>query len=93
MAFQKWAEIEKTPSKSDKKKVVLITFLVYSGVVHHEFVSQHQTVTAVLTGLRAAIRRKRSDFWAENLGGFHHVIAQSHSSMIVIDFLAKHFTQ
>ena len=44
---------------------------------------------AALRRLREAIRRKRSDLWADNSWIFHHDNAPSHSSLIVTEFLAK----
>jgi len=54
-------------------KVLLTVFLDSPGVVHHEYAPQGQTVTkhyyeGVLRRLRNALRRKRPDLWAENLG-------------------------
>ena len=47
-----------------------IAFFDYPGVVHHEFVPEGETVNkeyclTVLRRLREAIRRKRSDLWAD----------------------------
>lgn len=63
------------------------------GAVHHEFVPEGQTVNKeyylnVLTFLREAIRRERSDFWAGNSCIFHPDNVPSVSNLIII--VAKH---
>lgn len=63
----------KKPRQSRSKvKVMLIVFVDYRGVVHHEFVPEGQTVNkeyyvTVLRRLREAIRKRRPDLWQNNL--------------------------
>ena len=76
-------------------KVLLTVFFDSSGVLHHEYAPQGQTVTkeyyeGVLCRLRNAVRRKRPDLWAAKSWQLHHDNAPAHSSHLIQRFLVKH---
>ena len=80
-----------------KKKVMLTVFMDYSGVVHHEFLPEGQTVNkeyylSVIRRLCEEIRQERSDLWANNSWILHHDNAPSYSAIIVREHLGKNET-
>ena len=69
-------------------KVMLITFFDHQGMLHHEFVSQGQTVNQhfykeVLTRLVNKIRQKQRAFWAGKTWILHHDNAPAHRALSV----------
>ena len=80
-----------------KKKAMLTVFMDYNGIVHHEFLSEGQTVNkeyylGVMRRLREAIRQKRKDLWVNNSWMLHHDDVPSHSAIIIREFLVKNKT-
>ncbi len=73
--------------RPNQSKVMLIIFLNYRDAVHHEFLTQGQTVNKEY--YLAADHRKQPDSWAENSSIIHLDKASSYSSMIVTKFLAQ----
>jgi len=63
---------QKKPRRfQSKKKVMLMVFMDYNGIVYHEFLPEGQTVNKeyyldVMRRLREAVRQKRKDLWANN---------------------------
>jgi len=76
---------------------MLTVFFDYRGVVHYEFLVPSQTVNkeyylSVMQRLREAIRKKRSELWADNSWFLHHDNASSHTALILRDHFAKNST-
>ena len=72
-------------------KILLTVFSDSSGVLHHEYAPQDQTVTkeyyeGVLCRLRNAVRRKRQDLWAAKPWQSHHDNAPAQSSHLIQGF-------
>lgn len=85
-------KMRKTPSKI---KTMLIVFFDSKGIIHKEFASPGQTITAkyyleVLKRLMARIHRIRPEYQNENSWCLLHDNAPSHKSIIVSRYLAKH---
>ena len=75
-------------------KVMLTCFFDSSGIVHHEYAPEDQTINKeyylqVLRRLREAARRKRPDMWAAKNFQLHHDNAPVHSAHVIHAFLAK----
>jgi len=80
-----------------KIKVLLVVFLYWKGIVHHEFVPRGQMVNKqlcqeVLARLRDALRRKRPELWKNQNWMLHDVNAPAHPSLLIRSYLAKHQT-
>lgn len=76
-------------------KVLLIVFLDFSDVAHHEYAPHDPTITneyylEVLRHLRVAVWRKRQDLWPARNWQLHHRNAPAHSLHEEQNFLAKH---
>jgi hypothetical protein len=74
---------------------MLIAFFDAEGLVHHEFLPQHQTMNqtvyiTILQRLRDAVRRKRPHKWSSGTWRLHHGNAPFHAALSVREFLAKH---
>ena len=85
---------KKASMQCSQVKVMLITFFDHQGMVHHEFVSQGQTVNQyfykeVLTRLVNKIRQKQRAFWAGKIWILHHDNAPAHTALSVKQFLAS----
>lgn len=75
-------------------KTMLICFFDVRGIVHSEYVPEHQTVNqvfylSVLRRLRESVRLKRPDLWRSGDWFFHHDNAPAHTAISVREFLAK----
>ena len=75
-------------------KVMLMTFFDHQGMVHHEFVSQGQTVNQhfykeVLTRLVNKICKKQRASWAGKTWILHHDNAPAHTALSVKQFLVS----
>lgn len=84
-------------AEKSAKKVMLIVFFDWNGLVHHEFVPTGVTVNKeyyrdVMRRLRENVRRKRPELWEDNSWILHHDNAPAHRSLLVTEFLAKHAT-
>ena len=88
-------------SRGRKNRVVFsrkkTVFMDYSGVVHHEFLPEGQTVNkeyylSVMRSLREAIRQKRPNLWANNLWILHHDNAPLHNAIVIREHLTKNET-
>jgi len=80
-----------------KMKVMLIVFLDWKGIVHHEFLQHGQMINKqlyqeVLARLRDAVRRKRSELWENQTWMLHHDSAPAHTSVLIRSYVAKHQT-
>jgi len=80
-----------------KIKVMLVVFLDWKGIVHHEFVPHGQIVNKqlyqeVLARLRNAVRRKRPELWENQIWMLHYDNAPAHASLLISRYLAKHQT-
>jgi hypothetical protein len=69
-------------------------FFYIKGVLHHEFLSQGQTVNRcyyleVLKCLREYVRRKRPQLWRNNSWFLRHDNEPAHVSLAIRDFLAN----
>jgi len=78
-------------------KVMLLVFVDWQGIIHHEFVPRGQTVNKefyveVLKRLREAVRRKRPQLWTKQSWVLHHDNAPAHSLFLVRNFLAENET-
>jgi hypothetical protein len=74
---------------------MLIAFFDAEGLVHHEFLPQHQTMNqtvyiTVLQRLRDAVRRKGPHKWSSGIWLLHQDNAPCHAALSVREFLAKH---
>ena len=74
---------------------MLMVFLFYChGIVHHEFVSEGQTVNSafyveVWKRLRDRVRRVRPDLWEGRRWILQHDNAPAHSALVMREFLAR----
>ena len=80
-----------------KMKVLLVVFVDWKGIVHHEFVPRGQMVNRqlyqeFLARLRDAVRRKRPELWENQTWMLHHDNAPADASLLVGSCLAKHQT-
>jgi len=71
-----------------KIKVMLVVFLDWKGIVHHEFVPRGQLVNKqfyqeVLACLWDAVRRKRPELWENQTCMLHHDNAPAHVSLLI----------
>ena len=92
-----WKSVSSPRPKKDRMqrlqvKAMLITFFDHQGMVHHEFVSQGQTVNQhfykeVLTGLVNKICQKRRASWAGKTWILHHDNVPAHTALSVKQFL------
>jgi len=78
-------------------KVILVVFLDWKGIVHHEFVPRGRIVNKqlcqdILARLRNAVGRKRPELWENRTWIFHHDNAPVHASLLICIYLAKHQT-
>ena len=90
------------PGKSSRQirsnvKVLLTVFFDCNGVVHHEFFPQSSMVNKeyylkVISRLCKAIRQNHTELWKTQSWIFHHDNAPAHTSMLVLEFLAKNKT-
>ena len=74
-----------------------MVFLVWKGLVHHEFVPRSQTENkeyyrVVLRHLSKAVCKKRADLWKEQTGVLQHDNVPAHASLLVINYLVKNNT-
>ena len=89
--------LKKARMSRSKIKVILVVFLEWKGIVHHEFVPRGQMVDKqlyqeVLARLRDAVRRKRPELWENQTWMVHHDNTQAHASLLLRSYLAKHQT-
>ena len=80
-----------------KIKVMLVLFLHWKGIVHHEFVPRGQIVNKqlyqeVLAHLRDDVCRKRTELWENQTWTLHHDNTPAHMSFLICSYLAKHQT-
>ena len=85
---------KKARMQSSQLKVMLITFFDHQGMVHHEFVSQRQTVNQhfykeVLTRLLNKICQKQRASWAGKTWILYHDNAPAHTAFSVKQFLVS----
>ena len=78
-------------------KVLLTVFFNCNGVVYHEFSPQYPTVNKeyqleVIRRLSEAFLQKRTGLLKNHSWILHHDKAPAHTSMFVVDFLAKNKT-
>ena len=83
--------------KFDQMSDLLTVFFDYHGLVHQKFLPQGYTVNKeyyleVMRRLGKAIRKKRPELWKNNSWLLHHDNAPAHSSLLVLNFLAKNNT-
>lgn len=85
-------ESKKPRSFQEKKKIILIVFMDYNGIVHYEFVPEGQAVSkdyylGVLRRLCEEIQQKRIALFENNSWILHHNNAPSRNAIIIRDFL------
>ena len=78
-----------------KIKVMLVVFVDWKGIVHHELVPRAQMVNKqlyqeVLARLRDAVCRKRPELWESQTWMLHHDNALAHASLLIRSYLAIH---
>jgi transposase len=78
-----------------KVRVLLTVFFEYSGIVHHSYAPEGQTINKeyyleVICHLCDAVRRKRPDLWPTRNWQLHHDNALALSSDLIQSFLTKH---
>jgi len=76
---------------------MLVLFLDWKGIIHHEFVPRglmvnKQLYQDVLACLRDAVGGKRPELWENQTWMLHHDNAPAHASLLIRCYLAKHQT-
>jgi hypothetical protein len=101
MQYSQWvgkkiAETERGTAGQFEREIHLGGFFFFAieDVVHHEFLSQGQTVNRryyleMLNRLRENVRKKRPQLWRNNSWFLHHDNALTHASLLSRDFLAN----
>jgi len=77
--------------------VLLVVFLDWKGIVHHEFVTRSQTVNKQLcqeklARLSNAVGMKCPELWENQNWILHHDNVLEHESLLICIYLAKHQT-
>jgi hypothetical protein len=88
----KWPK--KPRMTKSKFKTMLICFFDVRGIIHFEFVPEGTTVNQtfyveVLKRVIDAMRRKRGELWRDCSLILHHGSVPAHSSLQVLQFLAR----
>jgi histone-lysine N-methyltransferase SETMAR len=95
LGWSKTFEWKKARQVRSNVKTMLITFFDVEGLVHHEFLPQHQTMNqtvyiTVLQHLRDAVCWKRLHKWSSDTWLLHYNSVPCHAALSVREFLAKH---
>lgn len=85
---------KKTLQAKCNVQTMLICFFDANGIVHSEFVPQHQILDQVfyldvMERLRNSVRDKRPDFWQSGEWFFHHDNVSVHTAIPVRQYYAK----
>jgi len=88
---------KKAQLSQSKIKVMLVEFLHWKGIVHHEFIPRGQMVNKqlyqeILAHLRDAVCRKSSELWENQTLTLHQNNTPAHTSLLIRSYLAKHQT-
>jgi len=75
----------------DDARVEKVLAVIRKNVPRGETVNKEFYLN-VMKRLRAAVRRKRPEAWANNTWMLHHDNAPAHASLLIHEFLMKHET-